>query len=78
MAICDRTGQDTSPLELRVEQTELDRLPTILTVVCAIGQNNWRYIGQVIAVDEARRTYTIEVWTAYDRVLENVKLHVGG
>ena len=78
LAICDRSGQDTSPLLLRAERTEWDRLPPLRTVVSAKGPNGWNYIGQVISTDEAARTYTIEVWTASNRVLDNVELYHGG
>lgn len=78
MAITDRSGPDIRPLELQAERSEWDRIPGLRTVVCAIGQDGWRYIGQVISMDEARRTYTLEVWTASNKVIDNMKLYNGG
>jgi hypothetical protein len=75
MAITTRSGQNTDPLELRAERTEWDRLPGLRTVVCAVGPDGWRYIGQIISTDEAARTYTIEVWTASNKVLDNARLY---
>jgi len=72
MAITDRTGDDTSPMTLAIEQTEWDRLPPILTLVCAIGQNGWRYIGQVASHSDDRH-YVIQVWTASNKLLDNVR-----
>ena len=78
LAITDRSGQNTDPLVLHAEQTEWDCPPPLRTVVSAKGMNGWNYIGQVISTDEADRTYTIEVWIASNRVLDNVELYHGG
>ncbi len=78
MAIADRTGPDTSPLELNLEKTAWDRLPPLGTWVCAIGKSGWRYFGQVASTDEAKRTYTIEVVTASNKVLDNLKNYSQG
>ncbi len=70
LAITDRTGLDASPLTLNVERANktasaiLGRpvpphFPALGTMVCAIGQGGWRYIGPVTSVDEAAGTYTI-------------------
>lgn len=73
MAVTDRMGANTRPLELNVERTEWDCLPPLGALVCAIGQAGWRYIGKVISTDEAKRTYTIEVWTANNPFFDNLK-----
>lgn len=69
-ATTDRKGPDASQLTLNVERANetasaiLGRpvspaFPALGTMVCAIGQGGWRYIGPVTSVDEAAGTYTI-------------------
>lgn len=60
MAITDRQGNDSSPLELHIEKTGFDRVPPVGTMVCAIGPGGWKYIGPVVAANEATGVYTIE------------------
>ena len=48
-------------------------MPPLGTLVCAIGNNGWRYIGQVISTDEIQCSYTIEVFTANNKILDNLK-----
>jgi hypothetical protein len=72
MAITDRTGPDDSLLELYMERTEWDRLPALGTLVCAIGNDGWRYIGPVTAIDPSTRSYTI-MPIASNKRLDNIK-----
>jgi len=71
IAITDRFGPDDSPLTLAMERSNEiasailghpvpPSLPVIGTQVCAIGLQGWRYIGQVVEVNEQAMTYTIK------------------
>lgn len=76
--ITDRTGDDTTPLELHLEPTEWDQILAPGTWVCAIGNDGWRYYGQVISTDAEKRSYTINVTTASNKILDNVKQYSQG
>ena len=76
MAITERQGDDTSPLVLSIEKTEWDRLPDLGTFVCAIGQDDWQYIGQVSSHQDARH-YAIQVFAATNKINDNLKQYSG-
>ena len=67
MTVTDRTGLDNTPLTIYLLKSEWDARPTLGTTVCALGPDDWRYIGPVISIDTAAHAYTIRPVAANKR-----------